>query len=151
MNIGAILAAAQDEHSPQINLRLQDRKPARANGDAMTRRRILLALAIWAGSGMVCLLGGRAHADVSVTTIKEWIRVHITTAPMCELWWLLLEKQRPKRWQGRLGCLSGKSKMRGDVSRPLVTHPISRRADSQIHRSQKAKKNTCTPEATLNQ
>ena len=28
---------------------------------------------------MVCLLGGRAHADVSATTNKEWLRVHITT------------------------------------------------------------------------
>jgi hypothetical protein len=49
------------------------------------------------------------------------------------------------------GCLSGKSKTRSDVSRPLVTHPISRHAVSQIHRSQKAKKTTRTPEATLNQ
>jgi hypothetical protein len=44
-----------------------------------------------------------------------------------------------------------KSMTRGDVSRPLVTHPISRSADSQIHRPRKTKKNTCKPEATLNQ
>jgi hypothetical protein len=45
----------------------------------MIGRRLLLALAISAGFGMVCLLGGRAHADVSATTIKEWLSVHITT------------------------------------------------------------------------
>jgi hypothetical protein len=45
----------------------------------MMRRRLILALAIWAGFEMVCLLGSRAHAGVSATTNKEWLRVQITT------------------------------------------------------------------------
>ena len=45
----------------------------------MKRHRLLFAVAIWAGFGMVCVLGGRAHGDVSAAAIKEWLRVHIAT------------------------------------------------------------------------
>ena len=42
-------------------------------------KRHRLPVAIWAGFGMVCVLGGGAHADVSAAAIKEWLRVHIAT------------------------------------------------------------------------
>ena len=45
----------------------------------MKRHRLLFAVAIWAGFGMVCLVGGRAHADVSASAIKEWLLVHRAT------------------------------------------------------------------------
>lgn len=45
----------------------------------MKRHRLLFAVAVWAGFGLVCLLGGRAHADVSASAVKEWLRVHIAT------------------------------------------------------------------------
>ena len=45
----------------------------------MKRHRLRLAIAIWAGFGMVCLLGGRAHADVSASAVKEWLRLHLAT------------------------------------------------------------------------
>src|SRR6187455_2988317 len=63
-----------------VRSRVSDHQSARlTNGETMIGRRLLLALAISAGFGMVCLLGGRAHADVSAATIKEWRSVHITT------------------------------------------------------------------------
>jgi hypothetical protein len=91
----------------------------------------------------VCLLRG-AKTDISIKTVKEWIWV--TTCVDVRA-----GEAMPKRSQGRLGCLSGKSKTHGDVSSPLVIHPISRHADSQIKCSQKAKKTTCKQEATLDQ
>jgi hypothetical protein len=43
------------------------------------RHRLLFAVAVWAGFGLVCLLGGRAHADVSAAAVKEWLRLHVAT------------------------------------------------------------------------
>jgi hypothetical protein len=45
----------------------------------MKRHRLLLAVAVWAGFGLVCLIGEKAHADVSAAAIKEWLRAHIAT------------------------------------------------------------------------
>jgi hypothetical protein len=45
----------------------------------MKRHRLLLAIAVWAGFGLVCLIGEKAHADVSAAAIKEWLREHIAT------------------------------------------------------------------------
>lgn len=70
-----------DTHSPQVvNCWVQDRRPSRREvRAAMKRHRLLLAVAVWAGFGLVCLIGEKAHADVSAAAIKEWLRVHIAT------------------------------------------------------------------------
>lgn len=42
----------------------------------MTRCRIFFAIAVWCGYGLVCPLNSRAaHADLSIKTFKEWVRV----------------------------------------------------------------------------
>lgn len=45
----------------------------------MKRHRLFLAVAVSAGFGLACLIGEKAHADVSAAAIKEWLRVHIPT------------------------------------------------------------------------
>ena len=50
--------------------------PARlADGNAVMRRRFLLALAIWIAFGLVFLPGGKAQADISMENVKELIRI----------------------------------------------------------------------------
>jgi hypothetical protein len=45
----------------------------------MKRHRFLLAVAVWVGFGLVCLIGEKAHADVSAAVVKKWLREHIAT------------------------------------------------------------------------
>jgi hypothetical protein len=45
----------------------------------MKRHRLLFAVAVWAGFGLICLIGEAAHADVSASVVKDWLRVHIAT------------------------------------------------------------------------
>jgi hypothetical protein len=45
----------------------------------MKRHRLLLAVAVWAGFGLVCVIGEAAHADVSAAAIKQWLREHVAT------------------------------------------------------------------------
>jgi hypothetical protein len=45
----------------------------------MKRHRLLLAVAVWAGFGLVCLISEKAHAEVAAAAVKEWLREHIAT------------------------------------------------------------------------
>ncbi|MDR6303344.1 putative membrane protein YdjX (TVP38/TMEM64 family) [Nitrobacter vulgaris] len=45
----------------------------------MKRHRFLLAVVVWVGFGLVCLIGEKAHADVSAAAVKKWLREHIAT------------------------------------------------------------------------
>jgi hypothetical protein len=55
----------------------------------MTRRRLLLVIAVWTGFGLVCLLGGKAHADEPATSN----RLIITCADVREIVRLLGEQK----------------------------------------------------------